>query len=641
MIKKILLLCLMTSLLLSACSPREATLEPTATLEFPEVAASATPLAILTSEPTFTLPDQSLSMDSSSDAIRQKMLHSALTWKTIWMDGVVYESMDSHGNPQVGTRQQIWIDQMTARFRFLSGPVDGAASTFKVSDGVSILDMNLSTGETQTSAMPQGLAGQFVSQPAGDIGSPNPLWGQIGEPLAEMALSSDYAQNDGSYQPVAIEMVAGRQALVMDWTYTQNSLPSWRLWLDVHTAVILKMQTFGKGGGDKVQSESVVTNLQYDPPALPDGLFSVTPASPPAFSDVVGSPRESATPGPAVPAGTDPLGDVYFFVLTPGDELNGARLVRLPGACVAGRLACPTMETVALPSLTYANNGPAMAWSPDNKKAAFVANTAAGPARLFVSAMPAPSWKQVAAFTFIDLPAWSGDGNWISFRVQDLQGGQDYYVVHPDGSGLKNITATASLPAADRPFNVDGWIADNLIVHSGVPGHAAKVYLLRAEDGRVTALFDSVTATKFSYSPSPDGSRLAFDEYDENSHSDSLRIIAADGSGLRILASFKESIASVAWSPDGTRLVFAVFGNENPPHSDVYVINQAGSGLVQAYTGPAVTSLVFSPDGYFLLLGDFEQNHIFVVDLTSLQMHLLQAPGLSLTDWWRQPAWVR
>ncbi len=57
-----------------------------------------------------------------------------------------------------------------------------------------------------------------------------------------MALSSDYAQNDGTYQPVAIEMVAGRQALVMDWTYIQNSLPSWRLWLDVQTAVILKMQ---------------------------------------------------------------------------------------------------------------------------------------------------------------------------------------------------------------------------------------------------------------------------------------------------------------------------------------------------------------------------------------------------------------
>ncbi len=141
-------------------------------------------------------------------------------------------------------------------------------------------------------------------------------------------------------------------------------------------------------------SEYVVTNVQYDIPNLPDALFSVTPASLPAFSDVSGSPLESATPGPSVPAGTDPLGEVYFFLLTPGDDANGARLVRLPGSCVAGLQACPAVEQVPLPGLTYANNGATMAWSPDNKKAAFVADVANGPARLFVSAMPAPSWSR-------------------------------------------------------------------------------------------------------------------------------------------------------------------------------------------------------------------------------------------------------
>jgi len=361
----------------------------------------------------------------------------------------------------------------------------------------------------------------------------------------------------------------------------------------------------------------------------------------PAFSDAAGIPLVSVTPGPELQAGTDPMGEVYFFILTPGDEVNGARLVRLPGSCVAGLQACPASEQVTLPGVTYANNGTTMAWSPDDKKAAFVADVANGPARLFVSAMPAPSWRQVAAYPSIDMPAWSADGNWISFRVQDLQGGQDFYVVHPDGSGLKNLTATAMLPAKDRPLNADGWIADSLIVHSGRPGHAAQVYLLRADDGQVTPLFDSVTTTKVSYSPSPDGSRLAFDEYDENSQSDSLRILAPDGSVQQTLASFKASISSVAWSPDGTRLAFAVFGNDNPPRSDVYVIDQAGGGLEQAYTGASISSLTFSPDGKFLLLGSMEQSRIFVVDLTSLVLHQLQTPGLSLTDWWREPAWVR
>jgi hypothetical protein len=642
MVKQLCLVFLMLTLVLSACGTLNVAVESTPSPVPSEVDATPTLTATATIPPvlTSTLPDQPLTMDSSSDAIRQKMLSSALNWKTIWMDGVVYDTMDSNGNPQDGLQQQVWIDQLTARFRFLSGPLNGAATTFKVSDGVSILDRNLNTGATQMSAMPQGIAGQFVSQPAGDIGSPNPLWGQIGEPLAEMALSSDYAQNAGTYQPVAIEMVAGRQALVMDWTYTQNSLPSWRLWLDVHTAVILKMQDFGKGGGSQAQDEYIVNTVQYDPPNLPDALFSVTPASVPAFSDVSGAPLVSATPAPPVPAGTDPLGDVYFFLLTPGDDVNGARLVRLPGSCVAGKQACPAVEQVPLPSLTYANNGPAMAWSPDNKMAAYVANTANGAARLFVSAMPAPVWKQVAQFTFIDLPAWSWDGKWISFRVQDLKGGQDYYVVHPDGSGLKNVTVSAGLPAADRPYNVDGWISNYLIVHSGKnPDQAAKVYLVRADDGIVKTLFDSALS-KVEYSASPDGSLLAFEAYDNTNNMHTLRTVAPDGSGLRDLASFKTTIWPIAWSPDANSLAFAVYGNQVPPQADVYVINRDGRGLKQVYGSAQVQNLAFSPDGQFLLIETGNPGGLFMADLSSLQTHLLQAPGLSLTDWWRQPAWV-
>ncbi len=163
MIKKLCLLFLMLTLALSACGTLNVTVENTPTPVAPGQNAAPT-IAVPTApvpaglQPGSTQPqtDQPLTMDSSSDAIRQKMLHSALNWKTIWMDGVVYESMDSNGNPQDGTRQQVWIDQTTARFRFLSGPVDGAATRFKVSDGVSILEMDLSTGATQMSAMPAG-----------------------------------------------------------------------------------------------------------------------------------------------------------------------------------------------------------------------------------------------------------------------------------------------------------------------------------------------------------------------------------------------------------------------------------------------------------------------------------------------------
>jgi WD40 repeat protein len=643
MYMKLFLLCvlfIMVTLLLSACGTLNVTVQHTPLSDTPTLVSNPGLPTLTPMAPAATATDQPLNMDSSSDAIRQKMLLSALNWKTIWLDGTIYESMDSNGKPQDGQHQQIWIDQNTARFRFLSGPLDGIATRFKVSDGVSKLEMDLITGATKMSEMPQGIAGQFVSQPAAGIGSPNPLWQEIGEPLAEMALSSDYAQNDGTFKPVAIEMVAGRPALVMDWTYVSNSLPSWRLWLDVRTAVILKMQDFGKGGGNTAQDEYDVSQVQYDIPNLPEQLFSVTPATLPTFSDVTGAPLAVASPGPTVQAGSDPLGEVYLFLQTPGQDASGARLVRLPGSCVAGLQACTPLEQVPLPGITYANNGQTLAWSPDHKMVAFVANPADdGSTRLFVSPMPVPAWKQVAELTYLDLPAWSGDGQWISLRALDRQGNETYYVVHPDGSGLKNVSANDKLPPAGQPYNVDGWIANYLIVHSGRPGQVAKVYLLRAQDGMVRPMFD-LAPTKVSYTPSPDGSLLAFGYYNESTQTDSLRILAPDGSGLRDLASFKGSISSITWSPDGSSLAFVVFGNGDPPKSDVYMINRDGRGLTQVYGEAVMSSLVYSPNGKFLLIESMEQNRLLVVDLGSLAAHLIQAPGLILTDFWREPSWV-
>ena len=168
MLNKLIPLFLTVSIVLSACGTLNVTLEntPSPVPSAQNAAPTDPPPASLQPGPTQPLPDQPLSMDSSSDAIRQVMLHSAINWKTIWMDGVIYESMDSNGNPVDGTRQQVWIDQSTARFRVLSGPADGGAATrFKVSDGVSILDMNLSTGATQARIRQPYVVTSMVSIP--------------------------------------------------------------------------------------------------------------------------------------------------------------------------------------------------------------------------------------------------------------------------------------------------------------------------------------------------------------------------------------------------------------------------------------------------------------------------------------------
>jgi hypothetical protein len=84
MIKKILWLFFIITLALSACGTLNVTIDhnPAPAAALPAAPTDASPSGIQPG-PTLALPDQSLNMDSTSDAIRQKMLTSALNWKTI------------------------------------------------------------------------------------------------------------------------------------------------------------------------------------------------------------------------------------------------------------------------------------------------------------------------------------------------------------------------------------------------------------------------------------------------------------------------------------------------------------------------------------------------------------------------------
>jgi hypothetical protein len=575
-----------------------------------------------------------LSMESSSDDIQLSMLQSAGRWSTIWVDGAL---TDKQGGGGVTRRQQVWIDQTGARFRFVSGTLAGKVERLIVSDGLQIMDMDVLSGSIQSRAVPQGAAGQL--EPTLDSGdaSPNPLWAPLGAGVPQMIFPSDYARNTGGYKPLSLDTVAGRGVLEVEWTYVGNQLPTWRAWLDRQTGVILKMQYFGKGGGEQAQSEDVVQEVRYDMPNLPDALFDTHLTAQPFFSDMYGNKVTTETPGPATPAGRDPLGSLYFLDLTPEEGFRGSKLVRLPASCVAGKLTCPEPEKIGLPENTRLDRESTLVWSADGQQAALATHTDAGygVTQLYTSKTPIQSWKSIAQYYSIDILAWSRDGNWISFRGSDGKDNEDYYIVRPDGTGLKNVTANPALPAEGRPYILDGWTTNQLVVHSGIPGRETAIYLVGANDGLVK-LVKKLPLEKAIFYASPDGSLLAFNG------GTVLRMMALDGSGERSLAVFQTTIYPIAWAPDSGSLAFALYGDNNqaPSQSRVYLINRDGSGLRQVYTGADVASLSFSPDGKYLLVGSGIPQHIFVVDVSSMDLHILLAPGLSLLDDWCSPAWL-
>jgi len=584
-----------------------------------------------------------LSLDSTSEEIQSTMLESATKWETIWMDGIVtWYDLTGSGQPPQVFHEQVWIDQSVNRFRVLMGPGEAAADTFKVSDGLTILEMDLNNGQSQSSPMPDfSKESHYVPPIEPDVSYPNPLWGQIGTPLSELIYSSTYAQNQGTFKPVILEIVAGRQALAVDWTYIQNQQPSFRAWLDVETAVILKLQEFGKGGGEEVQSERVVNHVTYGAP-FGDDLFTLQFGAIPSFSDIFGNPLVAAEPVPTQSSEKDPLGQVYFFVT--GHEYGNEifNFVRLPGSCVIGDTPCPKPETIDLPfGLNYGLAYPV--WSPSGKYAAlaYTVNQEGRATELFLFEPEKQSWQSLADFVFIDPPLWSPDGNWLAFRVQDGEGGEDVYVVRRDGSNLTNMTDSDKLPPEGRPYILSGWINDNIVLRSGAPGVGGLVYLRRVGDGFTKPLF-STPWNKADMVPSPDGSFLAYPDID--GQRTLLKLLSPDGNTFRDLATFQiSSIYPIIWSPDGLQIAFARIDSQPINGQDVYIIDRDGRNLQQVYRSEmgSISTIAFSPDGQHLLVQDDDATgrHIYTVNLSTLETRLLQAPGLPLDWWWLAPSW--
>jgi hypothetical protein len=628
--RKVFLAAILYTLLLSACGTREISIETTA------VGNSVLPEAAIVT----ATPESGLSLNSKSEEIRQAMLESATKWKSVWMDGTITDYALEGTDSQITTiHEQDWIDPSTNRFRILMGPIDGEAEKFMASDGMSILEMDLPSGQSQSRPLPDFVkAGQFVPTPQPDTAFPQPLWRQIGTPLSQLAFTSDFAQSAGTFVPVTTESVAGRQALVVDWTFAQNQLPSWRMWLDTNTGVILKMQTYDKQGGDTVRSEAVVNQISFDD-VFADALFK-NPSLLPEFSDMAGIPLKPVESAPANSSAPDPLRDVYFFVFDHNYGHEKTQLVRVPGSCAAGLIPCPEAEEISPPSdLKFSVTS--LVWSPDGKVAAFPYPISAdgNRAALFLFNPQERSWKSIAEFNFIDPPIWSPDGDWLAFRAQDGAGKDEIYNVHPDGTELVNISANEKLPADGQPYVLNGWINNNIILR----GRNDMVYLVRADYPTVRLLFDTPWK-KSNFVPSPDGYFLAY--VDVNDQSAALKLLTPDGNMTRQLAAFdKASIYPVVWSPDGKQVAFVKMTNDIAMGQDLYIIGTNGHGLQQVYHSDTsgMIDLGYSLDGKYLTFEDSDATgrHIFVIDLSTMEKHMLTVPNLPLDWWWIAPSWQR
>jgi hypothetical protein len=580
-----------------------------------------------------------LRADSTSEQIQQAMIQSATKWMSLQMSGTI-TWFGADGSTQA-FQERTWIDPSNNRFKVeLNGVTNATDKVVKFSDGTTVYNLNLNSGLVESTSYPDSArVGQYVPPVSPGVAYPNPIWGQMGTPLSEMAFSSNFAQGGGTFKAVSLETVAGRETLIVEWTPASQTQVAYKFWLDTRTAVILKMQEFGvKEGTGALQSERAVTEITYNQ------IFDANIFSMPAdFAQAV-MPTQVGSQPIEPGSTTGEAGELYFFLM-PHQAGASVQLAKVSGVCVFDSVNCPPLQIVTVPfPFNFTIN--ALSWSPDGKHAAFsYSDNANGtPTKLWLFDPTSSAWTTLAEFPYIDPPFWSLDGAWIAFRTQDGLGGEDVYVARRDGSELKSVST--NLPAEGKPYIMDGWLGDSIVMRSALPGagNTYPTYFVRIADGSVRPAFELGTS-KEQFVAAPDTGLLAFDDYDSASQTHVLKVMGTDGTNEVTLANFKGgSIYPIVWSPNSQWIAFNYYSdfNNGMPAAEVYIVSRDGQTLSSIYKGTTVGRLVFSPNGKYLLVEETTSasgGHLFLVNLSTLEKKMLAAPGLSTDFDWYAPSW--
>ena len=272
------------TILLAGCG-RSPTVSPTLEAPTDAPAASTEPENIPpgtpdqpAATPSPTSPSALLPLDLTSDleTIRLRMLHSHENWRSIWVELEVTEFPPEGSDLLVRFRRlQVWVRQ-PGDVLLLRGPVDGDPDYLFLLYGTRYLEADLATGATQEAEIaPYALEPFVAPEEITDTIYGYPLAEMMVYPAGEMIFPTGLAQRQGTYELIGEDTVAGRAALIVDFTPQPTGLIADRFHIDALTGVLLRHQVLGKtGGGERVESDLVVTRIVYDPEFASD-LFTV------------------------------------------------------------------------------------------------------------------------------------------------------------------------------------------------------------------------------------------------------------------------------------------------------------------------------------------------------------------------------
>jgi TolB protein len=219
-------------------------------------------------------------------------------------------------------------------------------------------------------------------------------------------------------------------------------------------------------------------------------------------------------------------------------------------------------------------------------------------------------------------PSVSPDGKRIAFRRAG-----HIWVMRRDGRGGRAVAASIGSSLDGPPM----WSADQRrLAYSGRTTASAgdELDVLDLRSGRKIRL---PAARAFSWSP--DGRRLAYMAFDP--FPGALVVVAADGSGSKVIRTEIEGGTGLAWSPDGRWLAYTRIGTR---WQDLYRIRPDGSQetrLTRDLDEQSVLS--WSPNGHWLAYLRLDSNDlgesVRLLDVRNLHIRPLRPGTQSTGDW--------